>query len=107
MEIVLLYLLALGAAAYLVLISLFRRDKRHLRKSATVLFLLHVAIYLVVYLLVFLDPYWYDNGSQEFIPVGDRWKWALLYCSFLELLAGPVLFIGFLFLKKDPPEEEA
>lgn len=98
----LLYPLGQAAATGLVLVSILRRDRRHLRKAATILFLLHTAIFVFAYVEVSLDPYFDDNGSREFIRLEDRWFWALLLAGLIELIAGPVLFLGYLFLKRDP-----
>lgn len=98
----LLYPIGLAAAAGLLLVAIFRRNKHHLRKATTILFLLHVAIFVLAYAGVCLDPYWDDNGSRSYLPFWDRWPSAILIASLAELLAGPVLFLGYLQLKPDP-----
>ncbi|WP_373538532.1 hypothetical protein [Chamaesiphon sp.] len=37
-----------------------------------------VIIYAISYLEVWMNPYWYDNSPNlEYIPVSERWVWAL------------------------------
>jgi hypothetical protein len=98
-----LYPLGEVIAAAILVLSIFRQSWRHLRKAATILFLLHTALFALAFVHICTDPYWYDNGAQEFIPLEERWVWALFELAFIELIAGPILFLGFLYLKRDPP----
>src|SRR5262245_35429256 len=89
-------------AAGILLLSIFRQRWRHLRKAATILFGPHTALFVPAVVYVSLDPYWYDNGAREYIDFAHRWVWALLVLAFFEPILGPGLFLGFLFLKRDP-----
>ena len=33
-------------------------------------------VYVFSYVVVCIDPYWYDNTVQEYIPWEQRWGWA-------------------------------
>ncbi len=54
----------------------FRRDQLA-REAVFVLLKFHLAVYAASFLLECVHPYWEDNGVREFIPLGDRWRWAL------------------------------
>jgi len=101
----LLYPIGLAVAAVLLLVAILGRNKRHLRRATTILFLLHVAIFVLAFIAVCLDPYWDDNGSREYLPFEERWFSAILIASLVELPAGPILFLGYSYLKRDPEED--
>ena len=90
MFIFLLYPIGLAAAAGLLLVAIFRRHLRHLRKATTILFLLHVAIFVLAFTAVCLDPYWDDNGSREYLPFEERWFSAILIASLVVLPIRPI-----------------
>src|SRR5689334_19714555 len=94
-------------AAGILLLSIFRRSWRHLRRTATLLFVVHTALIVPAFVFISLDPYWYDNGAKEYLEFGERWLWALFVLAFFEPIVGPGLFVGFLFLNRDWPEPDA
>lgn len=49
-------------------------------------------IYAISFILVCLDPYWYDNSPYpEYIPLSDRWSWALVISFFYTIYCFPLL----------------
>jgi hypothetical protein len=49
-------------------------------------------VYVFSYVLVCLDPYWYDNGVQSYIDWSERWGWAALIGLYYLFLGLPILF---------------
>lgn len=55
--------------------------------------------YAASLILVCANPYWVDGEVAEFIPWQDRWYWAALYASFLELILCPLWLMGYFLLR--------
>jgi hypothetical protein len=51
-----------------------------------------VIVYTIAYISVCLNPYWYDNSPRpEYIPLAERWGWALLVSCYYVLYGFPLL----------------
>lgn len=55
--------------------------------------------YLIGLALVSHDPYFDDNGVQEFIPWRFRWAWAWIYAGLLQFAVIPCA-LGLRFLAR-------
>lgn len=82
-----------------------------LKASATRFWLFVTACALFSYLiglaLVSHDPYFDDNGVQEFIPWRFRWAWAWICAGLLQFIVIPCAFglragLRFLIQRKPP-----
>ena len=51
-----------------------------------------VICYVIGFAAVCMHPYWEDNGVEEFIPMRDRWTWAILFASVFEVILSPALW---------------
>jgi hypothetical protein len=66
-------------------------------------------VYAVAYGMVWISPYWYDGKPDlEYIPVSERWSFALIIWWFLMFYGLPLLFgvialISYLYKRKNPP----
>jgi hypothetical protein len=50
------------------------------RKVILSVFAYLLLAYLIAFVLVCIDPYWYDSSPRpEYIPWSDRWGWALVF----------------------------
>jgi hypothetical protein len=49
-------------------------------------------IYAIAFITICIEPYWYDNSPRpEYIPLADRWGWALLVSFFFAIYGFPLL----------------
>lgn len=48
-------------------------------------------VYVFSYVVVCIDPYWYDNTVQEYIPWEQRWGWAFFLWFFYIAWGSPLL----------------
>lgn len=66
-------------------------------------------VYALAYGMVWISPYWYDGKPDlEYIPVSQRWSFALIVCGFLmfwglPLLFGVIALISYLYKRRNPP----
>ena len=66
-------------------------------------------VYALAYGIVWNSPYWYDGKPDlEYIPVSERWSFALVLWWFLQsrcllLLFGVIGLILYLDKRKNPP----
>ena len=71
-----------------------------------------VILQLVMYVLGFLalcyEPYYYDMGAKEFIDWGLRWLLAFIVASFIEMYILPfaLIFFGFLYARETKQRNE-
>ena len=99
------FLAALYAASLLISLAagVVRGRRRGWRAEATRFWLFVAGCVALTYpgslLLVSLDPYFDDNGVQEYIPWRFRWAWAWIYAGLLQFAVIPCA-LGLWFLAR-------
>jgi hypothetical protein len=73
----------------------FARDKTGPLRFLGRGILFHGIVYALAVAVECVNPYWIDNGAKEFIPLADRWLWAIVTGGSVELVCLP-LWIGYL-----------
>ena len=82
----------------------------NLRNQIIVTFTVYpLVVYALAYGMVWISPYWNDGKPDlEYIPVSERWSFALIVWWFLQswclpLLFGAIALILYLDKRKTPP----
>ena len=78
-----------GAGTWHVL----RQGWRSSSFQTCLLILAYLAVcYVASFGHVCMHPYWEDNGVEEFIPMKERWVWAIVGANFLQIILSPGLW---------------